>query len=240
MSDESRQSSFTSDLAEVVTTTFRVLFFRPAVPDLRRLGGLYLAFGLFCTWLAGIGRYWDSPRADMWQQAGLGSLMYVFVMAALLWILLFPLRPANWSYQTILIFVSLTSPPALLYAIPVERFMSLGAAQTINVLFLAVVAMWRVALLWRFLRAAAGFQGLELFAACMLPLSLVVSSLTYLNLDKVVFNIMGGLAPAQASANDASFGVLVLITGVSMLALPFLVLIYLVQVWLVQTGRKPR
>ena len=55
-----------------------------------------------------------------------------------------------------LIFVTLTSLPALLYAIPVEKFMALEYAQTANVLFLAVVASWRVALLIVFLKRAAG------------------------------------------------------------------------------------
>ena len=67
-----------------------------------------------------------------------------------------PLRPRNWSFVGVLIFVTLTSLPALLYAIPVEKFMSLETAQTANVIFLAIVASWRVALLIVFLKRAAG------------------------------------------------------------------------------------
>ena len=210
------------------------------MPDLRRLGGLYLAFGLFCTWLAGIGRYWDNDRAELWQYAGLGSVAYVFIMAAVIWVLLYPLKPRNWYYQYVLIFVCMTAPPALLYAIPVERFMSLEAAQTANVWFLAVVAAWRVALLWRFLKGSAGLSGGELIVSCLLPITLIVTALTFLNLEHVVFNIMSGIAPAEQTANDAAYGVLFLITGGSMLALPFLSIGYVVLVWLYFTGVKTR
>ncbi|WP_282608280.1 hypothetical protein [Pelagibius sp. Alg239-R121] len=220
------------DVGEVAATTGRILTFRPAVPDIRRLGWLYLSFGLLSAWLVGIGRYWDNERAEPWQALGLGSVAYVFAMAALIWILLYPLKPNNWRYLNILIFVSLTSPPAILYAIPVERFMSLANAQTINVAFLAVVALWRVVLLWLFLRRSAGLSYVDLFVGCFLPLTLVVTVLTGLNLEHVVFNIMSGLAPEDVSANDASYGVLVAITTVSILALPFLAITYLVLIWL--------
>jgi hypothetical protein len=49
-------------------------------------------------------------------------------------------------YERVLTFVTLTAPPALLYAIPVERFMALQDAQITNFWFLAIVALWRVAL----------------------------------------------------------------------------------------------
>lgn len=221
-------------------TTARLLAFRRVVPDLRRLGGLYLGFGLFCTWLAGVGRYWDNDRADLWQYLGLGSLAYVFLMAAVIWLLLYPLKPRNWRYQNVLIFVCMTAPPALLYAIPVERFMTLQSAQTANVWFLAIVAAWRVALLFRFLRGSAGLFGVELFVSCLMPITLIVVALTFLNLEHVVFNIMSGIAPADQSANDASYGVLVFITFSSMTLLPFLAVGYLVLVWLYASGKKTR
>ena len=50
------------------------------------------------------------------------------------------------AWPAYLAFVTLTAPPALLYAIPVERFMTPSAASVTNVWFLAVVAAWRVGL----------------------------------------------------------------------------------------------
>ena len=69
------------DIGEVLRTTGRILTFRRVAPDLKRLGSLYLTVGLGFTWLAGIGRYWDNPRAEWWQHLGFGSVIYVFALA---------------------------------------------------------------------------------------------------------------------------------------------------------------
>src|SRR5262245_972347 len=158
------------DVLEVVRTTGQLLAFQRVIPDLKRLGPLYLAMGLLFAWIAGIGRYWDNPRAATWQHLGLGSVAYVIVLAFLIWVLLLPLRPRNWYYRSVLIFVTLTSPPAFLYAIPVELFLSLGAAQLANVMFLAVVATWRVALFAVFLHRSAGLGRGRLWTATLLPI----------------------------------------------------------------------
>lgn len=218
---------FSSNMREVLRTEARFLAFRPAKPDLDRLGNYYLALGLVTAWLAGVGRYWDNPRADWWQYAGLGSLAYIFVLSLVLWLLIKPLRPANWRYSSVLIFVGMTSPPAILYAIPVERYFSLQTAQTMNVYFLAIVAIWRVALLFRYLKHSAKLSGFTIFVAAMLPLTIIVSALTALNLEHVVFKIMAGLAEDEKSANDAAYGILFLITYLSVMASPVLLISYL-------------
>lgn len=176
----------------------------------------------------------------MWQHAGLGSLAYVFSLSLVLWLLLWPLRPRRWSYRNVLVFLTLTSPPALLYAIPVERFMSLPAAQSINAWFLAVVAIWRVALLVVFLRRIGGLSGAAIAVASLLPLVVIVVALTALNLEHVVFNIMAGIAPEQRSPNDLSYTVVMTIALFSMLAAPFLLLGYFWQVFIAGSAwRKP-
>src|SRR5258706_14395505 len=111
---------------------YRFLTFRAPSAAIREHSGLYLAFGLFLTWLAGVGRYWDSPGALLWQHLGLSSLTYVFLLALVLWTLIAPLGPRNWSYRNVLLFISLTAPPALLYAIPVEMFFSAPVALALN------------------------------------------------------------------------------------------------------------
>lgn len=215
------------DLIEVFRTTGRLLAFRRAAPDLQRLGWLYLAVGLGFAWLAGIGRYWDNPRANLWQHAGLGSVAYVFAMALLLWLVMLPLKPRNWSYRTVLVFVALTSPPAILYAIPVESFTSLRTAQQVNAWFLATVALWRVILLVLFLRRAAGLAWHEVAVGTLLPITLIVVILTILNLEHVVFEFMGRLDPALRTANDGAYFVLFAITFLSAWTLPLLVVAYL-------------
>lgn len=230
--------AFYASLSEVVRTEARLLTFRPVKPDMARLGKYYLGFGLVSAWLAGIGRYWDNPRAEIWQSLGLGSFAYVFVIAAILWLIILPLRPRNWTYLGVLTFVGLTSPPGILYAVPVERFFSLATAQAINVGFLAVVAAWRVGLLFMYLWKSAELVGFRLLVAGLLPLVLIVSALTILNLEHVVFRIMGGMTESERSGNDAAYSVLVLITSASLiLALPVL-LTYIAMA--VQTHRAWR
>jgi hypothetical protein len=125
-----------------------------------------------------------------------------------------------------LVFVTLTSPPAVLYAVPVERFMSLHAAQSANAWFLAIVATWRVALLVWFLHQLAGLKGLAIVVATLLPLSLIVVALAALNLEHVVFALMSGIRPEERSPNDLSYGIVTGLALFSFLASPFLLIAY--------------
>jgi hypothetical protein len=216
------------DITEVLRTTRDFLFFQPAAPDLKRLSPLYLVIGLIFTWAAGIGRHWDNPRVEVWQRFGLGSVVYVFVFAALLWLLLWPLRPKNWQYWNVLIFVTLTAPPAFLYALP-GRFLTGDAMSIAKVWLLAIVAIWRVALLWRYLRRSAALHGGALITALFLPLVLVITALVVLNLDRAVFYIMGG--GTLHTANDNAYALLILIDCLAILSAPVLLLLYAWYCW---------
>lgn len=210
---------------------WRFLTFRPVSPAIHTNWQAYLAFGLFFTWLAGMGRYWDNPKAELWQSLGVGSLAYVFVLASIIWLLLAPLRPRHWSYRNVLLFITLTAPPAVLYAIPVERFVSADAARVANAWFLAVVATWRVALFSVFLKRAAGFGIGTVIVATLLPLAIIVIALSALNLEHVVFEIMSGIREDQRSPNDAAYSVVFLLSLLSFTVAPFLVLAYLILVY---------
>lgn len=214
-------------LRQILADQFRLLAFRRTSAGPAVAWRAYLAYGLAITWLAGIGRYWDNPRASLFQHAGLGSVTYVLLLALLLWLVMIPLRPQRWSYRAVLVFVTLTSLPALLYAIPVERFMPMHGAQQANIWFLAVVAGWRVALLLVFLRRVAALSWAAVVVAGLLPLTLIVTALWTLNLEHVVFDLMGGLQPGQESSADGAYGVLTLITVFSILAFPVLLLAYI-------------
>src|SRR5687767_12750486 len=121
----------------------RYLFFGARGDDWAALSspGL-LGPALIATWLAGMGRYWDHSSPHVLQRLGVGSLVYVLVLSAVLWLIVWPLRPIRWGYRQVVTFVGLTSPPALLYAIPVERWLSMRSASAVNAWFLAVVALW--------------------------------------------------------------------------------------------------
>jgi hypothetical protein len=211
------------DFREVVGTAVAFLFFKPVAPDVKRLGPLYLAIGLLFTWLAGVGRNWDNPRVDWWQHLGLASLAYVFVFAGLLWLVLWPLKPRNWRYFNVLVFVTLTAPPAFLYALP-GRFLAGDALSEAKAWLLALVAIWRVALLWRYLRGSAGLKGVALITALALPLTLVVTALVILNLDRAVFEIMGGVT--AHTADDNAYLLLIMIDYCAVLASPVLLALY--------------
>jgi hypothetical protein len=135
----------------------------------------------------------------------------------------------------VLIFVTLTSLPALLYAIPVEKFMPLEQAQTANVIFLAIVATWRVALLMVFLKRGAGLTPTGVAVAGLLPLTIIVTALVVLNLEKAVFEIMGG--NMQKTQNDAAYLILMLISFFSLLASPVLLILYGMLVYRAKKGR---
>jgi hypothetical protein len=215
----------------ILADEFRFLTFRRISPAIHTHWRAYLAFGLFFTWLAGVGRYWDNPRAELWQHLGLGSVAYVFVLALIIWLLLAPMRPKNWSYRNVLIFITLTAPPAVLYAIPVERIVSPDAARAANAWFLAIVAAWRVGLYTVFLRRVGALSAFAVVVATLLPLVIIVVGLAVLNLEHVVFDLMGGMREDSRSPNDVAYMVVVALSVFSVYASPFLVLGYMVAVF---------
>lgn len=179
--------------------------------------------GLIGTWLVGIGRYWDDEGASLLQHLGLGSVIYIFVLAAFIWLIIKPFFVENWNYFTVLTFISLTSFPAILYAIPVEQFVSIKLANNINVWFLAIVAAWRLSLLFNFLKRFTQLSYGNIVTVTLMPICLIITTLTILNLHRVVFNIMGGMR--NPSPHDGSYMVLMFLTVISaILSIPLIVL----------------
>ena len=200
----------------------RLLTFRSEPSDWDSFDKKLLLAGLLCTWVVGIGRFWDTPAAQkhLLQSLGFGSVIYVFVLALLLWCITKPIKPKRFSYVKILTFVCLTSPPALLYAIPVEKCVSMKAATEANLYFLGVVAIWRMALYVFFLVKAGNLRWIATTACALTPVSLILIALTFLNLNRVVLNIMAGLQEdnVQASAYLITNILAVLSVPVSVLA----------------------
>ena len=209
---------------------FRFLIFRPIRPAVHQEFWKWFGFVLAITWLVGVGRYWDHPSAETWQYLGLGSVAYIFCLSLLLFLLVWPLRPSNWSYRGVLVFVGLTSLPAVLYAIPVERFVDLKTAQSINAWFLGVVAIWRVALLFNYLVRVARLHWYLVVVVAVLLLSGIVMALTLLNLEHVVFDLMAGIRESNASPNDTAYLVVLGLAFFSLYAFPVAGVLYLVAV----------
>jgi hypothetical protein len=209
------------------------LTFRITAGELSSLGPRHLAFGLLCTWAAGVGRYWDDPDASVLQHFGAGSVAYVLVLSALLWLIAAPLRPRNHSYRRLLTFVTMTSPPALLYAIPVERFTDVPTAASINLWFLAIVAIWRVSLLAFYFSRGLSLRPGAIAVATLLPITLIITALAGLNLEHATFSIMGGLR--DPSAKDRVYAVVV---GLSFLSIAMFSLLLPVYLWIYVVIRR--
>lgn len=220
-----------SDLYNVVRGAMRLLTFRLTPDEFAAFDNRHLAFGLFCTWLVGVGRWWDDPGANILQHLGLGSIVYIFVLALVLCLVTEPLEPENWSYKQVLTLVSLTSPPAILYAIPVERFTELAVARELNVWFLAAVAIWRLALLLFFLKRIAGLPAIASIVVALLPIIAIITTLTFLNLERAAFDTMGGLRQTD-TANDSAYEFLFGLTIISVLLFVPLVVCYVVLIYL--------
>jgi hypothetical protein len=222
-------------------TVARLLTFRASSEELQGLNRRHLAIGLLATWLVGIGRWWEDPRADLLQHLGVGSVLYVFVLATFLWLLLWPLRPKHWSLFNVLTFITLTSPPAIVYAIPVRHGMDVHTGQVIRLWLLALVAGWRVLLLFYYLGRGARLSGFRRIVAALFPLAIVVFALTALNLEKVVFDVMGGIHETEGTVNDDAYGVLLLISALSfLLFLPLLVSYLILSVQSFAARRRER
>lgn len=215
---------------DILRTQLAFLAFRPIRISVGDGHWRWFAFVLVVTWLAGVGRYWDHPSAHTWQYLGVGSLVYICCLSTLLYLLVWPLRPSNWTIGGVFVFVGLTSLPALLYAIPVERIVDLKTAQSINAWFLGIVAVWRVALLFRYLVVVAKLHAFVVTTVSVLLLSGILVTLTLLNLEHVVFDLMAGIRAEDASPNDVAYLVVFGLAFFSMWAFPVALVLYLAAI----------
>ena len=200
----------------------KLLTFRLSRNEFLELDNKALIIGLIGTWIVGMGRYWDDPGAHILQHLGLGSVIYIFLLALLIWLTIKAYFVKPWPYKTVLIFISLTSFPAILYAIPVERFFDIELAASLNAWFLMIVAAWRLALLYYFLRVFTQLGHAYIVIGTLAPVCLIIVVLTALNLERAVFDIMGGFH--ETTANDQAYATLVMLTVISMaLAIPILI-----------------
>ncbi len=206
----------------IFNTILKLLTFKLMREEMLQFNKTHFIAGFVATWIVGIGRYWDDSGASILQHLGLGSVIYIFVLAGFIWLIVKPFQVDNWNYFTVLTFIGLTSFPAIFYAIPVELYFSIETANTMNVWFLAIVAAWRLGLLYYFLKHFTRLSAGNILTVTLMPICLIISTLTVLNLHRVVFEIMGGVR--NPNPHDSSYLVLMLLTGVSIiLTLPLLI-----------------
>ena len=208
---------------------FRVLFFRASKEDFDQLSWRTLLVALPFVWLVGLGRWWDDPRdIEPYVRMGLGSVLYVFVLSLLLWLVTLPFRHHRTKYFRIAAFVAATSPPAALYAIPIERW-SFDFASSFNLVALVIVSAWRVALLLRFFKVGLRFKGEDAFVVGALPVFLIVFFLAFFGLSGRIADIMGGLR--ENLPTDQMENMVTMIGMISFCVTPLLLLWYVSLVW---------
>jgi hypothetical protein len=223
-------------MAKMIKTIIRLLCYRISKEEILNFTKVHFIIGLIGTWVVGMGRYWDDDGASLVQHLGLGSVIYIFLLAAFIWLIILPFSLSSWKYFTVLTFVALTSFPAILYAIPVERFYTLAQANKINVWFLGIVALWRLCLLFYFLKKFTGLSIGNIFTVTLMPICVIISALTALNLHRVVFNIMGGMR--NPTAHDSSYFILMILTTISAILVLPLVIAYGIGIYNVRKEIK--
>lgn len=217
-----------SEPLPVLPTVWRLLTFKITREEMLRLDNRFLLFGLLSVWGVGMGRSWDDPKAEILQHLGVGSLAYVFAMTLILWLVARPLVMDNLTYKQVFLFVSLVSPPAIIYAIPVEKFLDAGAARAANTTFLGIVATWRVALLVFYLNRLLDLPRKHAVIAALTLLVVIAAPLTVLQVFSDIMEAMGGFRDGKfvggTPDHDPVKNFFLLLGGISILAfLPLLV-----------------
>ena len=208
-------------IGAVLADFARFMLFQPLKGDPARNWRAYLLVGFAITWIVGFGRYWDDPAAPLLIRSGATSIFYALALSAFIWMIVLCLRPERWSYRNVLLMVTMTAAPGLVYAIPVERFMRPDAARAANLAFLAIVATWRMALYYGFLARVAKLPPGASFVAWLLPPTIIVAVLGFFGSIDAIMRSMGGVRDTSPSAIPGS--AIILFTLVSWAALPFLV-----------------
>lgn len=210
-------------LGTILADYVRFVRFMSLKGDVRMHRNIYLLVGFAITWIVGFGRTWDFPDAPFWIRTGLTSIVYALALAGFIWLIGLALKPARWSYLNVLLMVLMTALPGIIYAIPVERFMVPDAARTVNMIFLLIVATWRMLLYRRFLDDVAQLPKNEARVAWLLPPTLIVAALGAVGSLNAIARNMGGVRDPLGEIID---GTILWITLAAWLALPLLLIAF--------------
>jgi hypothetical protein len=103
------------------------------------------------------------------------------------------------KYRALLGLYWMTAPLAWLYAVPVERFLGVADAVRANLLFLGLVALWRVALMTRVVSIIYSRQTLSAFAVVMLLADSVALAVFWLT-PVPLLSVMGGIRLSESES----------------------------------------
>ena len=209
----------------------RILLFRATPEETERMSWRLLLIGITSTWLVGIGRWWDDPRPEIpiFVRWGLGSVVYVFGLSTLLWLFALPLVKTRITFKQMLVFIACTSPPAIIYAVPIELWVDSKAARTYNFAALCLVAAYRVSLLAWFMRRIGRLTGDQVLLICATPILLIIAVVTQLGFESRVMDIMGG--HREGPRPTIVDGLLYLISMTGIYLAPVALIAYIVAVF---------
>jgi len=186
------RSRFSQD---VFRTMIRVLTFRITRVEFQAFDHRHLAGGLVSTWIVGMGRYWNAADATLAQRMGVGSLLFVVTFSGLVWLALGPLNPGDWSYGRLLTLLALVSPPAILYAIPVEQLARSSTAVPIRIGMLTLVAVWRLSLLVYYVMKLSTLRRPTAVIGSFIPIAASIAALSAMHLTDTTAQGMARLEP---------------------------------------------
>lgn len=180
-----------------------VLLLRISGERIRAFGPEHLILGLVCTGVVGMGRWWDDTSAIWQKQTGIGSLVYVFFLGLLIWMLAMPWPKSaagKPTYLQTVSFITLTAPPGLVYAFPIELFGDPSVSTIYNLSALVIVSAWRVSCFVRYLREGVQLNRYQTFltaAMLILPILLVAG---FFGILSQIANSMGGFRGESAES----------------------------------------
>jgi hypothetical protein len=171
--------------------------------------------GVLFVLAAGLAREYDAKdlsREPWYLLLPLGAslatsfLLYLLIYGVALW--------KNWqrwpflaTYGAFLRLYWMTAPLALLYALPVERFLTEQDATRANLMLLAVVSVWRVSLMTRAVQVYFGAPPLAAFVVIMLFAD-TLALLAVFFAPVPLMSVMGGVvSPRQQVVMAASLWV---------------------------------
>ncbi len=169
-------------------------------------GGLWV--GLLFVLSAGFAREYDGQDLlrEPWHLlvpvgASLAASFLLFLVACGPLFLRRQGRPPFFAaYRSFLTLFWMTAPLAWLYAIPYERFLSPGAATSANLWTLALVAVWRVALITRVVSVITG-RDLVLSAMQVMAFADAAALLAVYLMPKPVMSYMGGIRLTESEVH---------------------------------------
>lgn len=183
---------------------WKLVRFKATKEDYESFDWRSAAFGLVLITIAGIGRWWDDPTVhSMQQKMGLGSTAYSLFLSLVLAVEGWMLRIRGSTIVRWLSLLGYVAPLAFLYAIPVERIVGDQNAILLNVIFLIVVAVYRVALLAHFFRVFGELTPIHTGFATALPISALGFFIVSFGMGAQVLQAMGGLRDGESESRQA-------------------------------------